>query len=569
MKGWKIALIGVILLILLSGGYLNFLSIGWTTLSISQASWFSTDTQLNGGGWLLTFVANGGGEHAYGSWSSTDEKFYGLLNKPNWFSVNYDQLEQYVSYPVTTNYENINFVNYVEYDATYNPTITPSQLDAWCYNENQGFMWGQYAYSMKFWCAKYAKYGEAHTFLSGTFNWKGKITVNSMLEEVSGTIDNIGNSIVIPNGVGSNVVWAKWAGNTVSGSDLPTTANVKPVYNFQNQQWRIVNKAAYDSWKSYDLTVVQCLSTKKSDGTDPRFCTNNLNNIVNSIIVATTNDQIFQYATVDITNINQPVIKINVGLLQYPMIQLKIKADFVGIWLPCASISPQFSQIDGTLLGTATQSLRGRAVIKNPGSVDAVFSAKITCPSGIIVTKPVDSTLKDTYEIKAGQSVEITYTHTAAQAVSGQCTITVYDMNCPDVKSSYNYWVDFKRYCAINCGPGTILNEADCTCKCTLLPPTECQQIVSSNPTECHYEQIPGCGSPCLKICIVPWRVNAQCTDCECSLDSTAAPKDYFLNTTACEYQKKQGGGGGMPDWVYIAIILGIAAIAYGLFKRK
>ena len=572
MKGWKIALIAVTIFILLAGGYLGkFLSVGWTTLSISQASWFSTDPQFGTGGWLMTFVANGGGEHAYGSWDHTDAAFTGALSKPNWFAVNYDQLEQYVSYPVSTYKENINFVNYVELDAITNPTITPVQVDAWCYNSpNYGFKWGQYSNSMKFWCAKYTKYGEAHPFLSGTFNWKGKITVNSQLEEISGTIDNIGSSIVIKNGAGSNVVWAKWAGNTVSGADLPSTANVYPIYNFQNQQWRIANKAAYDMWKNYALNAETCLSTAKLDGSDPRFCTNNLNNVVNSIITATTNDPVFQYASIDASNVNQPFARINVGLLQYPVIQLKIKADFVGIWLPCATMSPQFVSVNTPTPVEATKPLTTTAVIRNPGATDAVFSAKVTCPSGISATKPVDSLQRDAYEIKAGQTVTITYTHTAAQAVSGQCSLEVYDNVCPGTKSTFTYWVEFTRYCAINCGPNTIL-QSDCTCKCSLLPPVQCQQIVSSNPTECHYEAIPGCGGPvpCAIPCNAPLRQNAQCTGCECSLDPNAAPKDYFLNTTACEYQKTQGGGGGMPDWVYIAIILGAVAIVAGIFMRK
>jgi len=559
MKGWKIALIGVIIFILFAGGYFKFLSVGWTTLSLSQVDIISNDQTLNGKAFLMSASANAGGESATGTWTPSS------VGQAQSFSMTYNQLEQWCKFPILKSGAKIYKAWYKEVEGYNPPACVTGCFDQnkWCMIDNAGtygggssdVITGHYNY----WCVGKNEYGEVGYFQDIAFMWNGQVSITSNGGIATGTLGGLTEqSSIIMNSAGIPVVWVKWAGNLVSGQECsgkyPTT-NVVPAYRYSDQHWNIANKQSLDNYNLYYSTLSSCL-TNAANSQARQDCLTYVNAYADSVVSNWNSIGDWIYASLDTSSVSNPYARINTGLIQYPVLQFKIKADWVGIYAPCGT--PTITQYDGSLSGTATNKLTGTATIRNDGGTTSTFGAVSTCPSGVSVD-PIAN-----IEVPAGSTKQITYSVSASSALSGQCTLKVYDLNCPNNAITKNFWVTFERYCPVTCSGNFVLDKNTCTCVCTLTSPPTCYSIDTTN---CVYKPIVGCGGGCSLVCPDRYKPNAACNGCECALDSTKAPAGYFLNTTACEYQKTIPGG--MPDWVYIIIILGAVAVVVGMFMRK
>jgi hypothetical protein len=535
-------------------GFPKLLSTGWTTLSLSLVDIISNDGTLGGKAFLMTASANGGGEHSTGTWTPSS------AGQPQNFSMTYDQLEQWCKFPMFKSGTKIYKARYIEVEGD-NPIgciggcFDPNQ---WCYIQNHGTygggssdMTGHY----KYWCVGLDEYGEVGYFQDIAFMWKGQVTITSNKGTVSGVLGGLTeqNSIVIPDSSNNPAVWVKWAGNLVSGQDCsgkyPTT-DVVPAYRYSDQRWNIANKQSLNYYNFYYTSLSNCL-TNAADSQARQNCVDNVNASADSVVSNWNSIGDWVYASIDTSSASTPYARINTGLIQYPVLQFKIKADWVGIYAPCGT--PTITQYDSSLSGIATNKLTGTATIRNDGSATSTFGATATCPSGISVD-PIPN-----FEVTAGGTKQITYSVSASQAISGQCYLKVYDITCPNNQVTKPFWVEFERYCPITCTGNFVLDKVNCKCVCALTP-RDCYTIDTTN---CVYKQIPNCGGGCTLPCPDRYKPNAECNGCVCALDPNKAPEGYFLNTTSCNYEKTSGGGNW---WDNTLLVCGGGLVLLGIF---
>lgn len=535
-------------------------TVTFTTLSLSQVDVISNDQTLNGKAFLYTGSANQNSESAQGKWTPSS------AGQAKDFTITYEQQEQYCKYPIVKN------TGSPVYQAWYLEEGADTQhfadANAWC-RSLTGTSTNTWAGSFcasnvlgvctstKWWCTGLKQIGVTGTFQDIAFNWKGKITVTSQSGTTSGVLGGLGeqNSIVLPGSDNNPAVWVKWAGNLVSGTDCaganPTT-NIMPAYNSQTQHWNIGNQQALTTYQYYFNALNTCLYSKGSaDSQGRQNCFAEMNAYANSVINNWNSIGNWQIAAVDESNVATPFVRINTGLIQYPVLQFKIKADWVGIYAPCGS--PSITQYDGSITGTATNSYQGTTTVKNTGGSDSAMGASFTCPSGVSVSSV------DAFIAPAGQSRQVTYQVTSSQAVSGQCTICVYDKNCPNNKECKPFWVEFKRYCAISCNGNFVLDGTNCVCVC----PLKSRSGYTIDATNCAYVAIPQ-GQPgsqpqsCSLTCPNKYAPNTACNGCDCALDPSKVPEGYTFNATSCEYQVKPTQP---PTAIDINIILGGVAV--------
>lgn len=565
----KVAIVAIIIACLyFASTSLNFLSVTFTPLSLSQVSYVSNDTTLNGPAWLGTVSANNGGQSFVGSWTSTSPEFSGVNLKPDPFSLTISQMNEYCSYPMLKTGQLVKTAWYKE-TSGYNPIgciggcFDPNN---WCMTQNGGTYGGGSSDPVSshytYWCVGFNQVGQVGSFSNIAYNWNANILLTSQSGSVQGTIGGLGsqNSVALNDQTGKPVVWAKWAGNLINGqscTDKAPITNILPVYNYNSQSWNIPDTSALSNYNTALASVQSCVNTATTTQ-GRQNCLTNTNAYANSLVSNWNTQNYWMYATVGNASTSTPYASLNLGLIQYPVIAFAIKAAWVGIYAPCAT--PAITQYNGSLTFIANHPITGTATVHDTTGVDSTYGATVTCPAGVSVTAIPN------FQVSAGGSTQISYTVSASQAISGQCTLKVYNQNCPNNYDSKAFWVTATQDCGIQCSGGFTLNPATCHCDCNLVSTNPCQGVDRNN---CVFTTIPNCGggNTCTLSCIAPLRQNAQCTACECGLDPNSVPSGQFLNATACAYQTIPQGGDN--TLFYIMIIGGIVLIAVAVLTSK
>lgn len=556
---------------------------GGTILALNQVSVVSNDAHLNNAkAWLGLFALNGGGQSFVGSWDYTKTEFSnvidpttGQLMQPDAFTLSFNGVSQACNYPIASS-SNPSLVIYPDLQTqNFGPYWLQSGADtaaqAWCsgigglalqgyplaygyYNNHQNNL-GVYD---NYWCITGRTDGEIRSFAPTAYNFTASLTLTTKNGTSSALLSNAVQGVTLYDSNNNPVVYAAWGFNGVATAQCPVAQyNVVPVYDSTSQKWNIASQALYNEWSTDWGNFANQYVLHKTDGQIGSVVTR-MQEDVHGLITVKTGDNYFGPASVSSNNKNNAYVSVDTtnNPVIIPVFAIDLNAAWVGIYQPCSQ--PQVTQIDGSLVGTATLSQTGTATIKNAGPAQSTFSAYLTMPNGVSQMGSIPN-----FAIPAGQSTKISYTINSAQAVQGTCTLHIQGAGfCSSYQTSKDFWCEFDRYCDKVPTGNFILDRANCVFICPLKP----KDGYSIDTANCIYvanQPSPGpnpqpAPQPCSLNCPATYTFNSACSACECALDSAKAPANQFLNATACQYQLNPPQP---PMVIDINLVLGVVAI--------
>ncbi len=381
----------------------NFLSIsGANTLSLTQATLQSSNPQLNGQAWMLTFATGGLGQSYYGSFSpsTVDAATTDSSKTTKTFSIEVDSADNECVYPIQstgTVLVPIYDLNYKEWSCV----LTPSESDA---KSKTGFSGIKYYGRSGFVCyaVGYNTVNNVGSFGSPDVGAEYTITINTPDTSVSKTIKTLSSST---SGSIGDIAYASWIGNFQTGKACPSTSDVRPAN--VNGQWKIINKQSYDSYVSL---YNQALSSGSSKA--------DVQNWYSKVKAQADQAKISRSLAVTegtITLDSAVMTYTSPKPLAFPLTTLYIKASAIGVYTPAPNIeinSASSSCFQTGLQGAITVSLTNTG---EKGNVN-VYA---TCNS------PFQATRNTQISLDKGQTKTVTLelSANAAQETTGSCTV--------------------------------------------------------------------------------------------------------------------------------------------------
>lgn len=530
------------LLLTLSGAF------GFSTLGLSNVDFSSNDPQLNAPAWLLTVVENGNDQYAVGTFTPSQ------ITRPSDGAPANQTLKLEITN--TQNTCQYSFQNqYVPVYAIQQQVAPSNGVFDWSWVNTQqkcqalpGYV-GWSAPGFTGYCFIETQSASITPLGTPTNVVTSTITATANGQAVSGTVTNTGQRSV---NLGSQA-YAAWQGNLVSGSQCPNPLDTGVMGASVNGQLIITNKAAYDAYTPA-LAQFQACINGIGTGADPATCVSTYNNLANAAVQTTTNPVFSQAAIGKDGSGNGQATITEPNLLQYPVISMRVRADWLGIVVPVGK--PQIISVTSSPF---TQASTGniRAVVKNIGTGHGTFTVSAQCQApaaqaGIAQTLNLDPGMTGYADIPiTGQA------GTSQQTAS--CTVTAADVNQP-------------------------ANTATQTVTVTVNPITICQpttqRCVNNRIQQCDQtgaswidEQL--CSNGCTVSNGVPVCQNAEVctTDAQCDdHDPTTVDSCVGVVVKQCQHVVIPPGGAGfnwgkyglLIFWAMLAIVSGVLGTILG-----
>lgn len=401
---------------------------GFNDIALSgPVDYVSNDPKLGTKSWLLTVVQNCMGRYAVGTIDSQEIK-----DTADKATAEYDLKisttvdEQKCEYPIQVQGKSIRHMNY-ETKTLY---LGIGSGD-W---ENQCEAKTGYRYFQKkgwdytcWWTTTTAQHGVVGT---SALTFKSTITLEAKGEKHTQTISSYGpGSVYFDN----NIAYVYWNGNLVSGEQCPIASDYKVSAAYQNGAWRTIDESVFQSYLTYDESgFYNCLQRYVDYGTEtPKSCQDSYSYYEsNALSGKTLTSSGGSVATVLGTLSNGKVYLELSKLIQYPMLSMKINANWIGIYIPVGK--PQITFVSSQPFQTGTNGIIN-VEVKNIGTALGAFGVYAECPSGISQTGGTQYV--DVLPNEIGK-VSIPVTATCGEETTKTCTVYAYDRNNPAEKVS-------------------------------------------------------------------------------------------------------------------------------------
>lgn len=412
-NGSKI-LIALVMILVTMGAALAF-----STLSLSRVDFSSNDAQLNAPAWLLTVVENGNEQYASGTFTpeqivrSTD----GAKAQQS-LKIEIENTQNVCQYAFRNSYTGV-----YNLDMRSGYSIFTGSGDC---SDQGGYYYLKEPWSFSAYCIFKTKSGQVtplatpSTLISSTV----KATANG--QTVSGTVTNTGTRSV---NLGTQA-YASWEGNLVSGQTCPQPLDSGVMGAQANGQFLVTNKAAFDTYNVADAAFSACMGTALAN-TFPSHqdfvdCVNTYNAKAGAALQKTS---IQPFAAAPVAN-GQVQITLQ-NLIQYPVITMRVKADWIGIVIPVGK--PQIVSVTSSPF-TESGSGTIRTVVKNIGDGQGSFVISAQCQA-----PTAQAGIAQNLKLAPGASgyVDIPVTGQASgSSKTATCTVTAQDINQPANKDT-------------------------------------------------------------------------------------------------------------------------------------
>jgi len=338
------------------GGSVPMSAFGFTTLSISQAQFTSSNSFFQGQVYILSVAQGGMGQTASGTISPTDIKNAGSSQQPtDGFTININYQTQQCEYPITPNYQATPIYSY-DYK-TWGYDINPLHLG--CQEDtakqicpNNRIAYGKFGASWTCVCVMENPIISTISYNSIQNPYVHTVSQISVSGGKNGAVNGqltVDTKNTIQGYVGSNV-YAVWNGYLVQNV-CPTNANQYVGY-FNQGKWQLGSSASYTNYLNVRNANYQNLLAPGGTTEDNfKFWVNNVNSAEQQALQAAT----FGDGIINPTSTSSAIIYQTMNSqIQVPIYTLYVKADALGIYQPVPDIQikslnfPQF-KTQGTI----------------------------------------------------------------------------------------------------------------------------------------------------------------------------------------------------------------------------
>ncbi len=392
------SIIGIFLLVGLIGAGFYYFSgeklsqqiVGSSALGLQEVDYFKSSSECFDSSsdklWMYTLRGGGLGQWAEGGVDSDDvDDYYDGKERPeNKLKID-TKFDQWCVYPISK-------------DNSATPIYKLSDPIEWACtgfnidkkaNEKCGdaelYYYGKYSWSVTCWCSKRITKTGA---IASSQNFNNPSTKTEMEIEVEAKGDKYSETFVsnekIRGKIGNNVC-AVWQGNTVTGDEcgLPSK-DARPAYI--SGKWKLL---ADNYYYDYRVKWNDVLLTLQSGSGSKSFIGDSIDGL-NSKADRTLNSQI------NFGTINQPTSLVNAkvekkldSFIQYPILTLYIKANWLGVVTPIPD--PKIKDISSSCFGSGRQGTI-KVEVKNEGNergeVD-IYRKSGTCPNFDVSRKSI------------------------------------------------------------------------------------------------------------------------------------------------------------------------------------
>ncbi len=432
-------------------------ALAFSTLSIQPAGFSSNDQYLNGEAWLLTVSEDGNSQYAQGTINAENIKTSDGKYAQHDLTIKTNVLEQSCDYQLKQNYD----TNIYKFDlqkiasgvASWDVDKYVNQCEAksnyyWAFIADTGWVvtWDVY-------CVTGDKVGVPGNIKTPVTNFQSEIsmTANGLTEK--GTISSMGEKSIRL----SNIGYAHWAGSLTSGESCPIVgAEGYNVIHDETGKWVLSKKYLYDQYISYktnsydrieDAAISEIIqNTALSKGTV--MALENEIEKLNYYANEATNEFGYTDFTVTSNSLSDGQAHMELSkLIQFPVITMHVKASWLGIVAPVGkpdikSVSSE--EFEEGKTGYIT------VKVKNVGDATASFGLSASCEDPF---KQVGTALTISNLAPDSTSTKkIPITATTNKDIIKECTVSVYDLNNPNMKDTST--VSVSSYPIALCTPG-------------------------------------------------------------------------------------------------------------------
>jgi len=419
---------------------------GFNDIALSgPVDYVSNDPKLQGKAWLLTVVQNCMGRHAVGIIDADSIADAGDDAKAEYdLKIETSVDEQKCNYNIKVDGIPVKHMNHETVELWYNPLIGEAGCKDWftenCYNRDGYFIAsGKHPFGVKTWCTCFFTTGTTpHGILeTPKLDFKSTIKLTAKGESYEKTISSTGpGSVTFDN----NIAYVYWNGNLVSGEQCPIASDYRVSAAYVNGYWKTIDENYYQQYLGYHQSGMEnCIDRYVEYGSEtPDTCTNSYNThesnaLAGKSLYSTGGSKAVTYGQVINGRAELTLSKI----IQYPLLSMKVNADWLGVFIPVGQ--PKITFVQSLPFTTGTSGVID-VELKNVGNGLGSFDVYADCPAPF--SKPGSQTIQ-LYPQETGR-ISLIITAGVAKETTGQCTVHAYDKNNPENKDSKTVTVTAK-----------------------------------------------------------------------------------------------------------------------------
>ncbi len=415
---------------------------GGTFLSITTQDFLSNDPDLGGKAWVLNVVQNGRGQYAVGTKNAegiTDGDYEAGHDVRIETFVDKHQCEYNIN-PGGEYLYHLVIEKFTRTVAPYDNAAEFANFERNCKNR-PNWMFHTKAWSSDYYCIWTTSDKAVGYMATPFYAFQSRIKATSDGKAYEGTVSNAGATSVKV----SDKLYAYWQGNLVSGYQCPTAPSERVFALYDNGRWRVADWNDYEIWKDEYNSLDSCVASG-----DPYNCVNNINYFERAASAGTVLADFSNTRSAGSENDGKVIVPFD-RLLQFPLITMKLDADWIG-WVGIVQPVGQPRILE---LSSVEFEQNGwiSAKVTNEGGVDASFGLYAECNppfSYIGGTKTVQLTPAQM------KYVSLPISATVASDTCSQCRVTMTDLNNPSNMDSGTV-----RVCAT---PITVCNPGEARC---------------------------------------------------------------------------------------------------------
>lgn len=465
---------------------------GFVIESISATNIISNDQELASANFIVSAVANGGGQSVIGYFADDiQQKFANLIVKYP-LRIEIGSIIETLDYPIE-NQGSLYGWTYSYTDAPNGWTGAKCDTDpnvVYCLPINTD-RWGlgldRVINIKKAPLGNYGRFNDPNT------NIKGKITLTINGIPITKEISNQLQSAEFYSATGEWIARANWVGNLVTGTGKPSESLYIATYTVANGKWRVAPYSSYDNYLvSLGSTDAKLLAIK--NGLPPNFqnigytwtsgykepiefCGDSACNNVINILTAhngavgtmLSKDVAIGYDSATVgaassqqSDSNSVTVTLTNRRISNPKFVFEVKAKSLGVYIPVGK--PQIISIDSKEFASGDSNGIATATIKNVGEATGAFVVTFTESTNTFYQ--AGNPQKITLEPGQTGTATVHIAHgSSAQAESKTARMRVYDYNKPSNYNEKDFIISMTA--PKKCIPGNVRAEGEVvwTCK--------------------------------------------------------------------------------------------------------